>query len=164
MSSGIPAVSELIEQVKRKWTSESVTIRPGVSVAALQEFELCYHIQLPADLREYFLAMDGMNHWDMCDDCFSFLPLDGVKAVSEEIATFGGVPDYREIVWTLPDSRDWYVIVDFLISSAVYAIRMKSGADGNPVILINDGTTVRTVAPSFRGFLHAYLTDQLSLY
>lgn len=164
MTLGIPSAAELIERTKQKWLAEGVGVPPGVSAAALREFELRYSVRLPADLREYFSAMDGMLDRDMCGDYFTFLPLNEVKAVPNEFAAFGGIPDYREIVRTLPDSAEWYVIVDFLISSAVYAIRMRGDVDENPVILISDGTPVRTVAPSFRGFLHAYLTDPRSLY
>ena len=144
--------------------SEGVRINPGTSAAQLESFEVRYSLRLPNDLREYFSAMNGMQDGDWDENCFTFLPLDEVKAVTQEIAKFGGIPDYREIVRTLPDSENWYVIVNYLISSAVCAIRMARDDNENPVILIRNGTSVSAVASSFEGFLRTYLTDIGSLF
>ncbi len=94
---------------------------------------------------------------------FSFLPLKAVKSIPEELAHAGGIPDYREIVRTLPEPNNWFVIVDYLISSAAYAIRLSTDRGDTPVVWIGDGTHHRVVATSFRGLLDAYLENPMGL-
>jgi hypothetical protein len=76
-----------------------------------------------------------------------------VKSVPEELADFGGIPDYRKIAKTLPQPASWFVFADFLIYSAAFAIRLSAGRDDAPVLWIGDGTTHNVVANSFSSFL-----------
>ena len=99
----------------------------------------------------------------MCPDMFSFLRLKEIKTIPKGIARFGGTPDYREIIRSLADPHRWFVIVDYLVSSAVYAIRLSSDPESTPVRLIEDGTHHRVVADSFSGFLEAYLDNPYQL-
>jgi len=89
---------------------------------------------------------------------FEFLSLDEVKSIPEDLAHFGGVPDYREIVLSLSEPQHWFVIVDFMITSSVFAIRLCKTDDLTPVITIC-GKNHMIVAPSFAGFLEAYFAN-----
>lgn len=153
----------LIDRLKAYWMEQGVKARPGVSLQDVQLFESRYLVRLPSDLRNYYAAIDGMEDGATDPDMFSFLPLKAVRAVPEELAHFGGVPDYREIVRSLAEPHRWFVIVDYLITSAVYAIRLSATDEPTPVLWIGSGKHHRVVAASFSGFLGAYLTNPLEL-
>ena len=41
------------------WKGSGIVIRPGVSMAEVESFQLKYGVAVPADLLEYLLAVDG---------------------------------------------------------------------------------------------------------
>jgi hypothetical protein len=104
-----------------------------------------------------------MDDWELDPDSFWFLRLEAVKPVTEELAHFGGIPDYREIVRSLAEPSRWFVIVDFLITSAVYAIRLAATDEPTPVLWIGKGNDHRVVSLSFSRFLETYLADPWDL-
>jgi hypothetical protein len=125
-SNGVPRTTALIERLKSHWLKNGLKVRPGESPQQIEEFESEYKVRLPVDLREYFTAVDGMDEGEIDNDCFSFLPLQAVRSVPEELAHFGGIPDYTQIMRTLADSHSWFVIIDYMICSAVFAIRLSA--------------------------------------
>lgn len=153
----------LIERLRGYWMHRGIKIRSGVALQQIESFESRYQIRLPPDLRGYFATVDGMEDGETDPDMFSFLPLKAVKSILEELAHFAGIPDYREIMRSLPDPNCWFVIVDYLISSAVYAVRLSADPGDTPVLWIGDGTHHRVVASSFSGFLEAYLANPIGL-
>jgi hypothetical protein len=153
----------LIDRLRGYWMQKGIKIRPGVSLQQIESFESRYLVRLPPDLRRYFDTVDGMEEGETDTDMFSFLPLKAVRAIPEELAHFGGIPDYREIIRSLADPHRWFVIVDYLITSAVYAIRLSAVPENTPVLWIGSGKHHRIVAPSFSGFLEAYLANPLGL-
>ena len=154
-----PETATLIERVRAHWMEKGTKTQPGVPLQQIHSFESRYLVRLPPDLRAYYATVDGMEEGEIDSDLFSFLPLKAVRAVPEELAHFGGIPDYREIVWTLPEPHRWFVIVDYLIRSAVYAIHLSATEEPSPVLWIGGGKHHRIVAPSFSGFLEAYLAN-----
>jgi len=160
---GSAETAALIDRLRAYWMEKGVKTRHGVSVQEIQSFESQHLVRLPPDLRAYHATVDGMEGGEADPDMFSFLPLDAVRAVPEELAHFGGIPDYREIVRSLADPHRWFVIVDYLITSAVYAIRLSTTEEPAPVLWIGSGKYHLIVAPSFSGFLEAYLANPLKL-
>ena len=154
-----PMPMNAVGRLKAHWTAQGVTLRSGVPSQKIEEFESRHQVRFPSDLREYFTAVDGMEPGQVDESMFSFLPLHSVKAIPEELAHFAGIPDYTEIMRTLPNPQHWFVIVDYLICSAVYAIRLSPGSDDAPVLWIGDGTRHHQIATSFSGFLETYLAD-----
>src|SRR5262249_11217733 len=96
-----PETAALIDKLRAYWIEKEVLTRPGVSLQEVQSFESRYLVRLPSDLRNYYTAIDGMEDGATDPEMFSFLPLKAVRAVPEELAHFGGIPDYREIVRSL---------------------------------------------------------------
>ncbi len=152
-----------IDRLRSHWSQEGIRIRPGVSLQQIEAFERRYQVRLPPDLRQYFTKVDGMEAGETDHDMFSFLPLEAVKSLPEELAHFGGIPDFTEIMWSLPDPHCWFVIVDYLITSAVYAIRLAAVPESTPVLWIGSGKHHRVVAPSFSGFADKYLANPFDL-
>ena len=130
--------SDLGEQLLRFWSSLGLEIRPGVTEAALAQFEARYGVVLPPDMRTYFMAVDGMNGEVDDQRMITFWPLEQVKPVTEELP---GEP---------PENACYFLFADFLIWSHGYAIRLSPDPGAaNPVVLVPaDGTTQR-VAKSF---------------
>jgi len=73
--------SDLGEQLLRFWSSLGLEIRPGVTEAALAQFEARYGVVLPPDMRTYFMAVDGMNGEVDDQRMITFWPLEQVKPV-----------------------------------------------------------------------------------
>ncbi len=153
----------LIEQLKAYWLQNGINPRPGVPLSSVRSFEARYSVRMPSELWYFYTSIDGMEGGTMDPDMFSFLPLTLVRPVSEELAHFGGSPDYREIVTSLAEAHLWFVIVDYLITSAVYAIRLSGTDKPAPVCWIGDGLNHRIVATSFSSFLRAYLENPQGL-
>jgi hypothetical protein len=153
----------LIERLNASWSKDGVCIQPGASIEQIEAFETQYQVHLPSDFREYFITINGMERWETDENMFSFLPIDAIKSIPEELADFGGIPDYRPIMRTLTDPHHWFVIVDYLITSAVFAIRLSEDVESTPVISISDGNRHRVVAQSFSAFLERYLATPYEL-
>jgi hypothetical protein len=64
---------------------------------------------------------------------------------------------------SLAEPLRWFVIVDYLIASAVYAIHLSAKDEPAPVLWIGSGKQHRIVAPSFSDFLEGYLANPLGL-
>ncbi len=149
----------LIDQVHRFWKDLKYDINPGASIEQVEAFESHYSVRLPPDLRKFYATVDGMREW-MCDDGLnSWLMLGLVKSVPEDLAHFKGVPDYRDITQTLPDAHRWFVIVNYSITCAVYAIRLSGNNEETPVRWIGSGRQHQVVAASFTEFLERYLDE-----
>lgn len=153
----------LISRLRNYWMQNETKISPGASIQQIESFEFQYQVEMPSDLRVYFMTIDGMESGTFDPDMFSFISLNSVKSIPEELAHFGGIPDYREIVRTLPDPNRWFVIVDYMICSAVYAIRLSTDTQDTPVLCIGDGTHHRVVAASFSDFIERYLANPFAL-
>jgi hypothetical protein len=158
-----PETNALIQRLKGYWLQNGIKLKPGVTLQQIESFEARYLVRIPPDLRAYFATVDGMEEGETDPEVFSFLPLKAVKSIPEELAHFGGIPDYREIMLSLADPHHWFVIVDYIITSAVYAIRLSAVPENTPVLWIGSGKHHRVVAPSFSGFLEAYLANPLGL-
>ena len=94
---------------------------------------------------------------------FGFFPLSAIKPVPEELAGMDGTPDYSPIMKTLGDPASWFVFVEYLIWSHVYALRLSPDpSEKTPVIWIS-GELHGVISPSFTEFAESYLTDPESL-
>lgn len=144
--------NDLIDRLISHWSGMGVKTRPGATPAQIKCFESRYQVVLPPDLYEYFAAVDGMEeYWD-----FKFLPLLAVKSIPEEIGRGSGG---CEIMQALPDPERWFVIVDYMLWAAVYAIRLSGVVEDSPVLRIDGGKEHQVVAASFSAFLEAYITN-----
>jgi hypothetical protein len=145
--------NDLIKRLIRHWSGMGVKTRPGATAAQMESFEARHRVVLPPDLYEYFAAVDGMEEGEYWD--FTFLPLHAVKNIPEEIGQATGC----EIMQVLPDPERWFVVVDYMIWSAVFAIRLSGVVEDSPVLRLDGGTEHQVVAPSFSSFLEVYITN-----
>jgi hypothetical protein len=141
------------------WSVEGLTISPGISEEALQDFESKQRVSFPADFREYLANVNGMapiGGQDSDGKGFAFWPLNRIRPVPEECAagrirvpTFGGVESY-------------FAFADYMQWSWAYAISLQLSQSGK---ILQFGTHSPTViAGSFTEFVEAYLRDSKQLY
>jgi SMI1 / KNR4 family (SUKH-1) len=152
----------LPERLKAFWNSTSTRTRPGLSIADVEDFEARYRVSLPNDLRDYFLFVDGIDE-DVDDELVYFVPLHEVKSVTEDLVNFRGIPDYGGIAESLPDAQQWFVFVNYMMGSHMYAIRLSANSSAPAPVIFICGSSWVTAADSFSDFGEKYLADRDNL-
>ena len=137
--------------LKNHWLSQGVGVNPGVPKEELTAFESKYQVSLPADLRDYFLTVNGMAEGVTDDALIRFWSLHEVKPIPEE------APDYSDPSY-IEEPESLFLFADYCIWSHAYAIRLSSSKSPNPVIIIGDETPTR-LFESFSELVNNYLSD-----
>ena len=147
---------DLWQQLVELWRSAGLTIRPPVRPEAIQAFESKYAVVLPADMRDYFQKVDGMED-ELDPGTNRFWPLEMVKPVAEELS---------ELHTDRLAYPGCFVFVDHCIWCLAWAVQlgkepaMVSGA----VFQVTAGEVPgRQIAPSFTAFVEMYLANQYSV-
>lgn len=138
--------------LKNRWVSLGIDINPGVSAEALAAFESKYHVSLPADLRDYFFAVNGMAEGLGDDALIRFWSLDEVKPITD------GPPEFSDPSY-IEEAESLFLFADYCIWSHAYAIRLSSDSDApNPVLVIG-GEKPERISDSFSELVSSYLRD-----
>lgn len=138
--------------LKNHWLSKGLEVNPGVSTEELTAFESRYQVLLPADLRDYVLAVNGMAEGVMDDALIRFWSLNEVKPMPEE------APAYADPAY-IQDPKSLFFFADYSIWCHAYAIRLSSNSEtANPVIVIGGEKPTR-MYDSFSELVSDYLTD-----
>ena len=118
-------MSTIGERLRAHWFAQGLEPPPGVTEDRLRGFETRFGVSLPADLREYFLHVDGTGvpfKWD--DDLFNFRPLGEFESIGDlEIVV---EHPSRQII--LDDPSLHFVFADHSIWLPAYAIRLAGSA------------------------------------
>lgn len=149
-------MSNLWQRLIELWRGAGLTVRPPVRPKAIQAFESKYGVVLPADVRAYFLTVDGMED-ELDPGTNRFWPLGMVKPVEEELSEIHGDR------FAYPGC---FVFMDHCIWCFAWAVLLadKPAAVSGPVFQVTAGETPgRQVAPSFAAFIEMYLADQYSV-
>lgn len=133
-------MEELLAAVLRRWREEGLELALPSSESDLRRFESVANVTLPADFALFLSTVGGMREMDNND--FRFLPLEEIQ------------PDAQ-------GPEGCYEIVDFLIASQFYSIRLATEPRGE-VMIAHDGCALLRWR-SFRDFLAAYVHDPHSL-
>ena len=141
------------ETLKKHWLSRDVPINPGVSEATLHDFESKYGVSLPADLRDYFLCVNGMPAGRTDEALIRFWMLDEAKPLPE------GAPAYANPTY-IQNPSSFFLFADFCIWSHAYAIRLSAvPSQSNTVIVVGDTSPV-LLFDSFAELVDSYLTNK----
>jgi hypothetical protein len=150
-------INNIGEKLKAYWLSQDLSFNPEVPKEALIHFETKYHIQIPDDMRKYFLQVNGMNSQYMDNAGFTFWELKWVQLLTEE---------YREEEYRiLEDAEAYFVFADCIACSWVYAIKMeKSCKNENFIIIFGLTGKPLKIANNFSEFVQLYLNNSPILY
>ena len=137
----------IVEDVARYWAEAGFEPRPGISAAALREFERRHGVVLPSDFVALYRATDGI----VGDaNLFALWPLAEVRPIPHECPSLAG---------TVPSAAEFFVFADSMIHSHVFAVRLTPGApEAGPVLWLCD-PHVGEAAETFTAFWERYLRD-----
>lgn len=143
------------DRLVEHWRRHGLRIRAGNATNAIAAFEQHHSVELPADFREYLQRVDGTGS-DLDGDLFCFWPLERVVPVADEL------PAHFADRVLFPGC---FVFADWSIDALEFAIQLSPGRDIGQVFLVAmDGHRGAAIAPSFSGFVDAYLNDQDRLF
>lgn len=138
-----------------RWRSHGIAIPAGVDESAIADFETRYGVKMPNDMREYFVAVNGMGEYGTCDEeMFCFFPLQHVQSIAE------WVPDRLH---KFQHSAEYFLFADHSISLPSFAIRLDRQQNTvNPLASVFSDfghLLVQNFYTSFSDFLSQYLND-----
>ena len=149
------------ESIQRHWHRAGINPNPGAPARAIDDFERCYGVCVPAEVREFYAHSDGMPSGTWDEELLSFYPLAEVYPVPVVLPTgHRGLPDYNGIERSLPDAASYFVFADYSMRSHVYAVRLSVDRFAAcPVLWIAGGDKWEVQAASFGEFLRLYAED-----
>ena len=116
-------------------------------------FQFRHKLIIPDDLKAYFNLSDKEID-DYNIDMFAFYKFDEFKTVKEDVGNFGGVPDYRNIINTLPVHQSCFVFANYFTTLAVFAIQLYNYKSEFNEIYAIMGDQYKVVANSFTEFVN----------
>jgi hypothetical protein len=127
-------------------------------------FELKYKLIIPEDLKLYFKSLESEKLTENDQWLSTFYDLTNFKTVKEEVGDFNGIPDYTQIVNSLPNHKRCFVFAEFMIHSSIWAIRLSPHVvEMNEVYMIS-GSNYKVVANSFTEFIKLYHSGSNDIY
>ena len=149
------------ESILRHWQRAGISLNPGAPARAIDDFERCYGVRVPAEVREFYAHSDGMPSGTWDEELLSFYPLAEVYPVPVVLPTgHRGLPDYNGIERSLPDAASYFVFADYSVRCHVYAVRLSADrAAACPVVWIAGGDKWEVQTASFGEFLRLYAED-----
>ena len=136
----------LVDRLLSFWRSVGVPDRPGALPEAIADFEARHGVTLSPGLRDYFLAVDGMDPDRRDDLFFRFLPLVECSPVD-----IGGTPTT-------------FVVAEHPIGGLSYVVWLGEVARSVDLVFLWDGIDVWSIADTFAKFLELYLDEPGKLF
>ena len=137
--------------VLARWEEQGFVRGPAITPEELDAWEAHHGRTLPAEVREYFLALngfepgqDGMEELDF----MSFRPLSELKPA------VGDVPGVRG-----RRASSYFVFAANELWRSVYALRLRPGRNPSAEVVVVGETWHRTIAASLGEFLDDYLAS-----
>jgi len=146
---------DVLDRLESFWYSEwpQVSHRPiAATEEQIQAFEELNHIKLPANLRRYFLRLNGTDG-NGDDRMYRFWPISEIAPVAKELKRFD-----------LPEADRYFLFADFMIESYYFAIYLGNNPSLQNQIVVPDSFGKYPVAFDFSHFLELYLRDDPKLY
>lgn len=150
-------MEDSIKALTSYWASRGIQMAPPCSLAEIVEFERRHQVDMPPQLRAFYLAANGMpqtfeDEYDK--NGFSLWPLERVTPLGDFVAT-NRWPD-------VPTAVGFFVFADYLHLSWAYAIRLTPHRSNRVVIIGKEA--LELVSDSYDGFLNAYMSESRQMY
>jgi hypothetical protein len=142
--------------LRTHWLLHEVEINDGVSEAALNSFERKYGVVLPADLRDYFLSVNGMPDGVSDEALIRFWTLEEVKPLPE------GAPAYAKAEY-IKNPESVFLFADYSLWAHAYAIRLTAEPVESNELFVIGGKSAISLFASFSELVDSYIKDKESL-
>jgi len=139
------------------WLSKGAEIRPGASLRTIEYFEDLNAVKFPLDMRDAFLAVDGMeeNTSDNTDLLFCFWPLHRLIPVNRQFV------DPRDKHYTsVRNPSSFFCFADYMIEAEVFSIDLSPSARSSNLVVGWEG---KPKASSYSEFIDRYFNNPESL-
>ena len=145
------------QRVKHHWLSHNVAFNEGVSADFLADFERRFGVVLPHDMRDYFLAVNGMQEDVTDDEMLRFWPLEEVKPLPS------GAPGYATADY-IDTPESIFLFADYSLWAHAYAIRLSASELSKNEIFIIGGDYPILLFQSFSELVESYLADKRLMF
>ena len=140
-------------QQSRRCAASGVALNSGVSESAILEFEEKYNVQLPPELRAYFMRVNGMPQYEI-DGLARLWPLEEVSPVSKYFI-------HQEVSVFVPEADSHFIIGDYNVEGSYWATQLTNPASDRPIVVIYDvSNSCEQVTPDFQTFIERYVTEE----
>ena len=138
-------IEELLAEVRKRWTEQSIQTEPPATIANLRAFESAFNVRCPDDFASYLTTLGGMKDgmWDR--HLIRFWPLPEIRPLED-----------------MPDYAGYFVFADYSISAHEYAL--QCGRSNRSDVVLVGAATLRTIAATFSEFVARYLDDIGALF
>ncbi|MDB4908080.1 MAG: Cell wall assembly/cell proliferation coordinating protein [Gemmatimonadetes bacterium] len=144
-------MTELLSALGAYWRSKGAEPAGGASPAEIAAFERDRGVRLPADVRDYFATLNGIQDASWDDEFIAFWPLHRVRSVAAELGHQEAVP---------ARAAEFFCFADYSIWCNAYAVRLSTdGAAPTEVVAVYSGHDLVPAASSLSAFLRHYLND-----
>jgi hypothetical protein len=151
----------ILQDLKNKWVKENITCQTVATPFEIEQFNKRNNVQMPHDLVTYFELINGTND-EYDSDFFRFTSFDEFSPIDEVYKEWNGIPNFQNIVNTLNDYNNFYVIADYQNHLFSYAIKLTSNVDNN-IVLAVCGDKYKEISSSFSKFIEMVLSSSDSL-
>jgi cell wall assembly regulator SMI1 len=127
----------------------------GATDEKIASFERTHSVNLPDDLRNYLLRLNGI---DADPQLFCFWPIEKIIPISPD--SFG----MDRAIVELDEPHRYFIFADFLIESHYYAIYLGDDANRQYRVILPDFPNQPAIASSFSDFLELYLEDHPRIF
>ncbi len=146
-----PAIEPILNKIKQKWRKQNILYGKEATNSDILRFEKEHQITFSAQLKEYFLQVNGMNEYTTGDENgFAFWSLDRLSLFQKDKHN----PRYNAYL------GDFVIFVDYLVWCWAYAMP----TNGRPEVLLVGGNQPVKVADTLFEFFELYMIDSEKLY
>lgn len=150
-------------ELKEIWEQSEIEAAISATNEDILSFQNRTNLVFPDDLQDYFKKNNGTNE-QYDNNFFRFYSLGDFRSVKDELSEWAGVPDYRNIINTMPFHSSCYVFSDYNCHVFTYCIRLYERKSSLNEVYIIAGDKFQLVANSFSEFLDLYYENSEILY
>jgi len=147
-----PSAAQLCARIEQHWHRDDSAYdrerQKRATEEEIQAFEQRHSVRLPADLREYFQRLNGI---DSAPGFFRFLPLSRLIALKS--------PSFAS-----SETDRYFIFADYMVGTWYYAIYLGEDQFLQNRVILPDLPGPPILASNFSEFVELYLTDSARLY
>lgn len=152
---------DILQKTLENWNEQMIANSNVVLKLDLFDFQKNHNVELPDDLKDYFLLLNGTNEtYD--ENFYAFYDLKQFSSIPDFYKDKQGIPNYQLLNKTLENPFNYFVFADYHIDLFSYAIRITESKGDNAVFVLC-GEEYFQIADSFSEFLELYLSNSEKL-